>query len=391
MSDVRKRQGKNGTTYQVRYINPNTKSGYAYKSFPTRKQAIAYREDAAARQSGSSHHTTIKTVVQATDKWLDICEKEGLNGREPVTAYTLKNYIYRVDIIKSYNWPKPIHELTPPDIVEFRSSLLKGSYSRDVVGKVLTTLQSIFKEMTIRGILTTNVAQGINIQRNSRYDEDVTIPSKLEIKELLAAADRLIHSPNKQIAIAWQRYRPILYLAVDSGMRPQEYLALSVNSLRENGVYIDRAIEGSGNEISVPKTAAGRRFIELSSTTVSLLNEYIQKHHVGNEYDLIFSTSTGKWIPRRQWRDRGFNVACFEAGLYKTEMLDGKNKKKPLYTPYDLRHFFASIRIAQNTNLKKLQKMMGHSKIETTFNVYGHLIEDHEQDNGKSNGVLDFV
>ena len=38
--------------------------------------------------------------------WLRICEKEGLNGREPVTTYTYENYEYRAGFIKAYEWPK---------------------------------------------------------------------------------------------------------------------------------------------------------------------------------------------------------------------------------------------------------------------------------------------
>jgi site-specific recombinase XerD len=37
------------------------------------------------------------------------------------------------------------------------------------------------------------------------------------------------------------------------------------------------------------------------------------------------------------------------------------------------------------TNLKKLQKMMGHNDIQTTLNVYGHLLDD---DKSTAKGLL---
>ena len=49
--------------------------------------------------------------------------------------------------------------------------------------------------------------------------------------------------------------------------------------------------------------------------------------------------------------------------------------QKPKFVPYDLRHFYASMLIEQRMNLKKIQKLMGHSDIKTTMNYYGHLIE----------------
>lgn len=376
MADIRPKDGKKGRTYQVRYADSSAKSGYSYKTFRTMKEARAFRENEPSRTVSSRRHPEIVSVSDAVDKWLRICEKEGLDGREPVTFYTLRNYRYRAKIIQSYEWQKEFHELTTPDIVEFRSWLLTNGFSRDLASKTLSSLQSIMKEMAIRGVTTGNVAAGINIRKSSRYDTPVTIPSKADIQSLLQAADRLALSTNKQIANTWLRYRPILYLAVDSGMRPQEYLALARSAIKENGVYIDRAIDGGGHEITVTKTPAGRRFIELSNKTLDLINDYIEVHSRANDFDLVFPATNGKWLCRKNWQRRGFNSACIEAGLYEEQSLDGVSVKTAKYRPYDLRHFYASMLIEKKLNLKKIQTLMGHTNIETTLNVYGHLLED---------------
>ena len=44
MADIRKRKGTKGITYQVRYPSKATKSGYAYKTFLTAKEAREFRE-----------------------------------------------------------------------------------------------------------------------------------------------------------------------------------------------------------------------------------------------------------------------------------------------------------------------------------------------------------
>ncbi len=46
---------------------------------------------------------------------------------------------------------------------------------------------------------------------------------------------------------------------------------------------------------------------------------------------------------------------------------------KPL-TLHDCRHTFASLLIDGETNPKAIQECMGHSKIQTTFDIYGHLL-----------------
>ena len=67
--------------------------------------------------------------------------------------------------------------------------------------------------MALRGYVAGNVASGISISAASRYEQPVTPPTMEEFHALLTAADRLANSKNRQIARAWERYRPMLYLA----------------------------------------------------------------------------------------------------------------------------------------------------------------------------------
>jgi hypothetical protein len=169
MSHIRKRTGSKGTTYQVRYPSKAAKSGYAYATFKTLKEARSFREDAKARKRDGARSSDIKTVEQAVDKWLTICETEGTDRNNPVTDYTLKDYRERAEKMKAYEWDKHLHQLEAPDIVEFRSWLL-ATYTRDQAAKVLGSFHSVIKEMTLRGIVASNVAAGISVSRTSRYD-----------------------------------------------------------------------------------------------------------------------------------------------------------------------------------------------------------------------------
>ncbi len=387
MADIRKRTGKRGTSYQVRYPSRSTKSGYAFKSFGTLKEARHFLESGEIQQQADLD-TSITEVPEAVDRWLDICETEGTNDREPVTEYTLKIYGYHAGFIKRYPWEKKLQELTTPDIVHFRSWLIKNCPSRYTARKTLTYFHGMMSEMALRGCITYNVANGVSISSQSRYKEPLEIPSHQDILALLAAADRLALSSHPQIAMAWRKYRPLLYLAVDSGMRPQEYLALSHAALRENGVYIDRAIEGSGKAISVTKTQAGRRMIELSPKTMLLIRDYAENYSEKNDYDLVFPTESGTWQCKRNWRNRAFAPACIEAGLYTEEEKDGKPFKKVKFKPYALRHYFASVLIENHTNPKRLQKLMGHEDVKLTFSTYGHLIEVAEETENGHAGIL---
>jgi integrase len=375
MVDIRKRSGKKGTTYQVRFPSKSTKSGYTYETFRTLKEAREFVEGGKAQVRHRDLDTTIHTLPQAITRWLEICEKEGTDGNEPVTKYTLQSYEYFSELMKAYDWRKALQDLASPDIVEFRSWLLNNSPSRYVARKTLAYFHSVLNEMALRGHIASNVAAGVSIKSESRYDAPISIPTPGEIRDLLSAADQLANSKNRQIARTWQRYRPMLYLAVDSGMRPQEYLALAHRAIHDNGVKVDRAIEGGSKKISVTKTPAGRRFIEVSTFTLDMVRHYAEKHSAPNEYDLVFPTTNGKWQCPRNWRRRGFNEVCMKAGLVETIKTGSRTIVRPKYRPYDLRHFYASMLFAKKVNIKKIQVLMGHTNIATTLNVYGHLIE----------------
>jgi len=388
MSDIRKRNGSKGITYQVRYPDKAAKSGYAYKTFLTLKEAREFRESGEAKKIGSARSPNgIITVGDGIAKWLEVCEKEGRDGRDPVTAFTLKGYKYRARIINEYPWPKALHELTAPDVIEFRSWLLKN-YPRSMAHFVLSSFHSMILEMVFRGVLLHDVAARVSIRERSRYEEPVTIPSEKEVMALLKAADKLANSKNLQTQRTWKRYRPMLYLAVDSGMRPQEYLAVADSSVKDKGVQVSRAIERSGIRLSVPKTAAGRRFIDLSGDVYKMVRHYADHHAEPNKHHLIFPTSSGRWQLPENWRNRGFAAACLEAGLVVTEEVDGEKVEKPKYVPYDLRHFYASVLIANRRDLKTIQTLMGHEDIKTTLNVYGHLLKRLPNEAEESKGML---
>jgi integrase len=155
----------------------------------TKKEAREFHESGEAKKTGSRSGGVV-TVADGIEKWLGVCEKEGRDGRDPVTDFTLKGYKYRAHIISSFAWEKSLQELSVPDIVEFRSWLL-GNYPRSMAHFVLSSFHSMILEMVFRGVLAHDVAARVSIRERSRYEEPVTIPSEKEVMDLLAAADTL--------------------------------------------------------------------------------------------------------------------------------------------------------------------------------------------------------
>jgi integrase len=179
----------------------------------------------------------------------------------------------------------------------------------------------------------------------------------------------------------------MLYLAVDSGMRPQEYVAVAGKDIKANGVQVGRAIDRSGR-LSVPKTPAARRFIELSPETLDMVTHYRDKVALKNTHDLIFPTREGTWQSLDNWRKRCFGVVCEKAGLMDAVEEDGEEVLVPRYAPYALRHYFASVLIAERMDIARIKTLMGHTDISTTFDVYAHLIQRVEDQSAARSGMI---
>lgn len=388
MADIRKRKGSKGTTYQVRYPSKKVKSGYAYATFETLKEARAFSENLGSLKESPDGASML--VVDAVDLWLRVCEKLGRDGREKVELETYKEYRRRANVMKEYAWPKPVHELEPSDIVAFRNWLLENK-TRDLARRTLSSFHSVMIEMHRQGKIQIDPAAGITIRSSGRYEDDeaeVEIPTDDEMRAIYAAADRLA-GKNEYMAQCWARYRPLIYLAGFTGMRPSEYRGLAWSQVGADHIKITQRADRTGN-IGPVKSRAGRRTLYLPKVVLDMLAEW-RENCPASDLNLVFPTASGAPMALVNFRAGAWDPLMREARLVKIVNRNGKKVEVPKYTPYALRHYFASKLIETGRDLKFIQTAMGHSKIEVTFNVYGHLIRGREEQHKQSAEELAFL
>lgn len=376
MADIRKRTGKRGTNYQVRYPSNTTSSGYAFATFSTLKEARHFTENLGSMKDVPGG--VAMTVPEAVSRWLDICEKIGRDGREKVEPETLKEYQRRARVMNEYPWPKPLHEIEAADVVAFRNWLLENK-TRDLARRALSSFHSVMIEMHRQGAITSDPATGITVKTGGRYDDDadgVEIPTDSEMRSIYAAADRLALK-NGYMAKCWARYRPLIYLAGFTGMRPSEYRGLSWSQVAADHIVVRQRADATGI-IGPVKSRAGRRTLYLPALVSDMLSDW-RAICPASTGDLVFPTASGKPMMLTNFRAGCWDPLMREAGLMEAVEKGGKIVEVPIYTPYALRHYFASKLIETGKDLKFIQRAMGHSKIEVTFNVYGHLIRGREE------------
>ncbi len=381
MSDIRTRTGAKGTTYQVRFPDKGSRTGYSYRTFSRKQDARAFTQNMAAIRTAPSG--TKLDVSAAIDTWLRVCEKVGRDGRETVEPQTLKEYERRADVMKTFDWCKKLHELEPADVIAFRNWLLENK-SRDLARRTLSSFHSVLLEMKLQGYIKDDPASGISVRAGGRYEDDdaeVEIPSDQEVKNILAATESL-RSKNDFMAKCWARYQPMIYLAVFSGMRPSEYRGLPWSNVGDGVVYVRQRADKTGL-IGPVKSKAGRRTLYIAKLVTDRIFEW-RESCPKSEADLVFPTDSGKPIGLTNFATGAWTPLMKEAGLMVCDKAKGETVLRPKYTPYCLRHYQASKLIEKNKDAKYIQSFMGHSDIKITYNTYGHLMKDREDEHKKT-------
>src|SRR3984893_7017071 len=185
------------------------------------------------------------------------------------------------------------------------------------------------------------------------------------MRGIYGAADSL-GSKNEQMRKCWARYRPMIYLAGFSGMRPSEYRGLAWSHVSDDSVMVRQRPDKTGIIVPV-KSRAGKRTIFLPALVTEMIFEW-RDECPASDLNLVFPTETGRAQLLSNFYSRAWFPLMREDGPLNsdTSKRTGKKIELPRYSPYALRHYYASKLIAIGTDAKTIQRTMGHSNIEIT-------------------------
>src|SRR5687767_5727496 len=164
-----------------------------------------------------------------------------------------------------------------------------------------------------------------------------------------------------------ERYRALMYLAVDSGMRWSELVGLRRRSvdLRRGKVRVTEQLIrlGAGEWLrKEPKTPSSVRSITISPETTAILMGHLERFGTPDLDGLVFTNGAGNPLISSSFWQHYFRPAQRGAGLS--------------CRFHDLRHTSVALAIAEGAHPKAIQTRMGHSSINVTLDRYGHLFPE---------------
>lgn len=286
-----------------------------------------------------------------------------------------------------------LSDLTTPRVQAFLDGLFLRSGSLDVAKRMRRNLVTWCDFGMRAGDLVRNPAKPCKVERTTRPDEGedhVEIPLKDVLASLLDAAAVGEHGA---------RDTAVVRILMFGGLRISEMLGLADDNApltKDRGVLrlrerLDRHYEVIGKL----KTKRARRDVPIGPAAASAIRAWRVRRgpspafmHAGPQNDR--QRLAGRLFPAPDgaplWGHLAFIRECWLPMMRRAnpvEMLpDSKGKNRPVqaFGPHTLRHAAVSLWIAQDLAPKRVQELAGHSSLQMTMDLYGHLWRDAEGD-----------
>jgi integrase len=222
--------------------------------------------------------------------------------------------------------------------------------------KVLTTLSGIMKYAMKHRYVDHNPVREVERPKAVREDDQDNELAVLQPDEIRALVD----------AAGTQRDRTLFMTAALTGMRQGELFGLKWSDIDwiNNQIHVRRTY--NHRKFYDPKSRTSRRSIDLAPVLVIELKKW-KLACPKSDLDLVFPNRKGNPEYNANFLKRSFYPALLAADL-------------PSIRFHDLRHTYASLLLDQGENIKYIQKQMGHGSIQITLDIYGHLMNDVNQE-----------
>lgn len=255
--------------------------------------------------------------------------------------------------------------------------VLQDAFNKLGSDKMRSDCKALLVDMLNRAIetdlLNKNPAIGINPIIEGPMKHEKRILSAYEMKLLL---------DNSKGGMMY----PIFVVALGTGMRIGEILGLTWNCVdfKKENIRVEKTLvylPGDGKtaryEFHRTKTVAGNRIIPMTKAVKDILIlQKDKREHIATVFsprkgfeDLVFTSKTNNPLNAANIKDAiNYIVARI-------------NRENPDYffehlTPHGLRHTFATNCIEKGMPPKTLQKIMGHTSLQMTMDLYCHVREE---------------
>lgn len=280
-----------------------------------------------------------------------------LAGREP----TLENATYNIYslVLKNHTGyidNLPLNKIVKSDVQEC-INLAAGKYG--IQEKMRLVINQVCSSAMDDNLIPKNPCTGVKLPNH--------IPN--EKRPLTEAEKKAI----KYCGDFSDMEAAFIYILYFTGLRRGEALALMKGdiNLEAGEIHITKSlafIDKNKPEIKTPKTKTSIRTVYMPAALKSALKSYMAS--INSLY--LFTDHLGQIMSyssyNRMWQRIFKKINAYMGGTDTLRVTD--------LTPHIFRHNYATMLYYQGIDVKQAQKLLGHSNIKTTLEIYTHLISD---------------
>lgn len=239
---------------------------------------------------------------------------------------------YTLGILNSFFGKKYLYEITQKDVEEFKAKR-RNEVTPATVNRGLALLKVIYTKAIEWGKVETSPAKNVKFYREN--NARLVYLEKEEIERLIEACA--------------EHLRPIVILALNTGMRREEMLSLKWQDIdfKRDIVYLLNTKSGRKREVPMN----------------SLVKETLIKVHKHPKSPYLFCGKDGS---RYGSVKKSFLTSLKKAGIMRK------------FRFHDLRHTFASQLVMAGVDLNTVRELLGHRDLKMTLR-YAHLSPDHKR------------
>lgn len=246
---------------------------------------------------------------------------------------------------------KPIGNITAFDIQRYVNELTENGYSLTTIKKQMRIATAPLRQAAAMHFISADPSIGVYLpsQDKVKKPKKITAPYSEEEQKRLWET---INTSNKPGASA-------IGLMLETGLRVGEALALrwkyvdlNRKAIRIEATILNQADKKRSVLQESPKTISSKRTVPLTKKAEEILKKLKEKAKT----EWVFETKAGERL-------------SYEAMRYQTLTIC-KNADVPYLGEHVFRHTFATNCYYNNIDVKVLSKILGHSDVNITYNIY---------------------
>ncbi|WP_207555850.1 tyrosine-type recombinase/integrase [Intrasporangium flavum] len=264
---------------------------------------------------------------------------------EPGTAETAERRL-RLDAYDAFGH-KPLQRITKGDVQDMVAALARRGLAPATIALSFVYVRAVFNAALDERLIVVSPCKGVRLPK-----ADHKLIAPMTVEQVMTVGER-----------APAHLRRAAVFAAGTGMRPGEWRSITLDRVKPGKVHLDRQLAPGTSASKVVwgplKTKASYRWVSLSPSIEKVLLEQIEMGTRGPE-GLVFSGLRGAPL-RRQQLQYAWDKAT--AGM---DLPDRSGW-------HDLRHFHASLLIAQGASPRAVADRLGHKDPSETLATYSHL------------------